>query len=211
VDFQGHISKYSAPLKLLKPDTIPPFPPGITHYGQEKGHVYIDWSPSRTKDLSKHTLYKKVNDGKWEKVKDLAVSTHRIIDKEVMTDSFYTYKILAVDDAGLMSDDHATIRLKFIDKRLPQAPAIVDCRLLDGKGIHLEWEGLPEEGSTIIVYRSINGGVMTVLDRIEREENIYVDKNIRKGHAYQYALKVKWPDGKRSPFSEIVHPENLKK
>ena len=211
VDFQGHISKYSEPLELIKPDTIAPFPPSIVRYGQTEKHIYFDWTPSRTKDVVLHTLYRKVNSEEWKKVETFEPVSGRFIDRNVGHDSIYAYKIIATDDAGLNSVDHASIRTKFKTKKLPDPPLFISCTVINKNHIKLTWKPVAESESEIFIYKSINDGPFTVLERVAASKLSYLDRRSGRNFGIKYALKIKDQSGKRSPFSNILTPENIGK
>jgi len=211
VDFQGHISKYSEPLELIKPDTIAPFPPSITGYGQTQTHIYIYWTPSRTKDVVLHRLYRKVNHREWVEIESLDIEREKFIDRDVQHDSIYTYKIIAFDDAGLSSVDHASIRIKFKTRKIPDPPLLLSCTRNDRGLIELTWAPISDSEANIVIYKSINAGPFTVLERVSASKISYMDRPGGRNLGIQYALKIKNSDGKRSPFSNILQPENSKK
>ncbi len=206
VDYQGHLSKFSEVLKLTRPDTIAPFPPSITDYNQEKDHIFFNWTPSRSQDVIKHELYRKVNDKNWALVTDIDYSASIYKDYKVSPNNLYTYKMIAIDDAMLKSVEHATVRVKFVDQSLPEIVQINNCTFLDSTLVELTWTGSNDpKNKNIIVYRSINDGPLTVVSRVEKEQK-YVDR-ISPKRSYAYAIKQIWNDGKKSGFSNTVKPQ----
>jgi fibronectin type 3 domain-containing protein len=211
VDFQGHISKYSEPLQLQKPDTMAPFPPSITHYGQTDDYIFFDWTPSRTQDVVRHQLYRKVNNGAWQELSIFNADETRFRDEDVAQDSVYAYKLMAQDDAGLFSVDHAAIRVVFKSKKLPDPPLLMNCFYNENNQIELSWSPMDQNGWEVLVYRSVNQGPFTVLDRLSGNEVRFIDRRPLRTADLRYALKVRDDRGKRSAFSNILQAENTKK
>lgn len=206
VDYQGHLSDFSEPLRIVKPDTIRPFPPSITYYNQELDHIYIDWTPSRSKDVVKHELHKKTNDGQWLLVNNWNPSSSRIKDMEVQPGNLYQYRIRSIDDADLISVDHAKISVNFIDKTNPDEIQIISCVYIDSSNVEITWE-IPNDNEIkhITIFRSINDGPMTVIGR-EPKKSSFTDTMIKPNTSYSYTLKKVWLNGRKSKFGNIETP-----
>ncbi len=208
VDFQGHISSFSEALKLTKPDTIPPFPPSIEKYNQDLSSISIYWSPSRSKDVEEHRIYRKEDNEKWEFLGKISETKRPYVDQNINAGHRYSYKILAIDDAKLSSVDHAQVSIKFVDKNLPEIVEIDSCFYTKNEHIRIKWnQPIHEKTKGIIVYRSINNGPLSVVGRVNNG-NSFEDRK-KKGANYSYAIKHVWANGKKSKFSEEVIPQKL--
>ena len=206
VDYQGHISKFSEPVRIVKPDTVRPFPPSILNYGQEDEYLYFDWTPSRSEDIIGHKFYKKINNENWYEMADIG-NEGRYQDFETTPGNLYSYKIIAIDDAGNESVDHATVRIKYVDKSLPEIIEITYCAYQDSAHVELRWDAVTDAKTKYVtLYKSMNGGPLTVLDRV-KDETSFIDNRIKKDRVYSYALKQVWIDGKKSDFSKTVSPK----
>ncbi|HET9052752.1 MAG TPA: hypothetical protein VFM90_01165, partial [Cyclobacteriaceae bacterium] len=63
-DTRFNPSAYSIPVKLIKPDILPPVPPVITSWKASEGNVKIQWSQSASRDVAKYIL-KNRQTGAW--------------------------------------------------------------------------------------------------------------------------------------------------
>jgi len=210
IDFHGHFSDFSETIRLKKPDIIPPFPPSIKNfkYNQVDGTIKIYWSPSKSSDIDHHELYKYKN-SKWQKAQDFNDKSNEYIDQAVELGKAYKYKIIAIDDDGLHSNNNAFVVVRATDKRLPSIPKIISCKFEDDKNIKIEWASISDKKhKNYIIYRSINDQPFIVHSRTS--DTFYLDNDISKNKKYSYAVKQTWKDGKKSKMSESKIPDILR-
>lgn len=205
VDFHSHVSKWSEPLRLIRPDTIRPMPPSISGYRVEKDHILIRMSPGKSKDIVRHDLKRrKAGETNWKEIPNVDMAKGIYLDYDVIAGETYTYVLTSIDDAKLTCAHPAEISIACVDRTKPIPPAITTCTLQD-EHIQLIWEQPEPDTKSIIVYRSVNGGLFTTLAVLE-DTLTYVDKSIQKNTTYAYKIKTTWQDGQRSGFSALATP-----
>ncbi len=206
VDFHSHTSPWTTPLKIQKPDTIPPLPPSFTGYRVEKDHIELRFIPGRSKDIESHTLLRRqVPSSTWSEIHFMRIESGIWKDYDVQPGEIYEYKLITTDDAGLICSEPALLRIKCIDRSKPEVPGLLNCRKEEG-GIRLEWEQPDDRTHQIWVYRSVNGGAYTTSAQL-RSVLFYFDTDIQKDKTYAYKIKTGWLDGQKSGFSESMSPE----
>jgi len=206
VDIYGHVSEFSEIIELSRPDLIPPFPPTITDYVQTDDGILLKWNPSQTKDVQQQILYRKTGTTAWKEIQQFETKKAEFLDTDIEINGEYSYQLLAIDDAGLKSNEHSTISLKVVDLSTPNDPENLTCRMTDKGHIEINMDiTYTDKSKGVIVYRSVGAGPLTVLKRLGKEQ-IFVDTTNRKGVDYQYAVKHIWQNNKKSKFSAKCTP-----
>jgi hypothetical protein len=203
VDFHSHFSEWTEPLALSKPDTIRPFPPSFTAYRVEKDHILLHCAPSKSKDVVRHALQRRMPPGsEWTTLDQFRIENNNYQDFNVAPGATYEYQLTAVDDAGLPNMDQTLLRVKFVDQRRPQAPTIVVSGQTDHE-ILFEIDKVDDHTTGIIVYRSMNAGPFTTLSRLALQDS-FRDTSLRADSQYAYRVKAVWHDGQKSDFSNTI-------
>ena len=157
VDFHSHFSDFSETVELSKPDTLRPFPPHIIAYRVEKDHILLETTSSKSKDVVKHILYKRNPGKEWKEVEKFDISNNKFEYFEIDLGAYYEYKLIAVDDADLISLKPDVIRIKAVDLSLPEPPIIEVCGLnQDQSEININWTEIEADNVTYILFKSVN-------------------------------------------------------
>ena len=202
VDYYGHVSEFSKMLVLERPDRIAPTPPSITTYSLDERKLTIDWKPSRSKDVVKHVVYKKMEKEPFKIYQTFTGPIKSIIDTSLRYGQLYEYKIIAVDDAGLSSVETSRLNVTPVNKNLPGAVQLIRCEI-DAQGqLSLEWSDKTTTGHQYIIYSSVQGGKMEVFDRISNKTTY--SKKLPVVNDYVFAVKSVDVNGKKSKFSNTM-------
>lgn len=204
VDFQSHVSTWTEPIKLQKPDTIAPMPPSIKNYRVEKDHIRLTLSPSSSKDVIRHTLSRKrQNENQWMIMTAYKEGQAEYNDYDVEPNITYSYQFVSVDDSGLTCLLPAEISILNVDRSKPVPPQILECSFVD-KNVVLKWNQ-EISFSTITIYRSENDGAFTSLSKV-KDGNSYIDERVESGKTYKYKIKAIRSDGIQSAYSSEISP-----
>lgn len=113
VDVRGNTSDFSDFIKVNRPDTIPPGPALFIKYEVRDNGVYLEWTPSGSKDVIAHHLYRKLDNMDFILLKSISDPVeYYYLDSLWEGSNTYTYKILAVDKSGLFSKSVQNLRVK---------------------------------------------------------------------------------------------------
>lgn len=207
IDRRGNYSGFSNFLELSRPDIIPPSTPVFKNYQVLENGISLTWSPSSSVDVAAQMLFRKTKNEDWKLLQTFTNSTKQYIDKDVIARNFYEYKILAKDEAGLISEVASTLRLKAKTKSEQHIYKIETHPNIQTQEIQLTWntsENLPGNIARFIIYRSVNGSPMTTLHSVQVGDLNFLDTKVQQGKQYTYGIKVVYKDGYKSKMSEQV-------
>jgi len=205
VDRRYNYSALSEILEVKRPDTIPPTSPLFTEYKVDKHAISLEWANSHSNDLEKHVLYRRTGKGNWTVLKEFKEGENSFSDKMIEEGKFYSYKILAVDEAGLFSKAANPLVLQAVNIILK--PGIKKLLLNNSreKEVALNWS-YPIEGKyRFVVYRAEGDTGFELLKVLRSDKKDFVDKRVRDGKSYRYTVQVEFSDGTHSEFSPIVY------
>ncbi|UII22906.1 fibronectin type III domain-containing protein [Fulvivirga ligni] len=209
IDANFNHSDFSNPIKLMKPDVVPPVAPVFTNYKVSEKGISLTWAQSSSADVNNHMLYRKLSDtDAWQVVfkTDSIKRYQSYLDTNLTLNESYNYKIIAVDDAGLSSDVSYELTLRAIDFKERPAVKKFNAKLSgkETKQVDLSW-AYPVEGDFYFrIYRAVDGGGFSPLDKIQKGQLSFKDQEVRANKKYEYAIKVVYKDGKESGFGPIA-------
>ncbi|MBC7919964.1 MAG: hypothetical protein H7Z75_02645 [Ferruginibacter sp.] len=196
-------SPYSEVLELKKPDKVPPVPAVFTDFRVTDTTVTMNWAPSSSTDLASQILYRREKEGDWVEYGKLNKTQNAFVDKTVKKQTWYEYSLVAVDDAGLVSEQSFPLHVRVYDSGVrKKIEAFSAVESPDGKAIVLSWR-YPVKECRLVIYRAFNDGGLLTYQSIPSEEVSFVDTRIRKGN-YAYAIKAIYEDGGESPLTKPV-------
>ncbi|HOY05866.1 MAG TPA: hypothetical protein PLO67_10720 [Saprospiraceae bacterium] len=207
VDMRGNHSAFSQLLELSKPDTIPPVPPLFSDYRIDRNRIHISWAASSSEDVVKHRLLRReTGTVNWKEVfgtasKDLFIS---FSDSSATPGRSYEYRVVAEDDAGLLSRPSALLSLKMPDFRLKPAVQNLSAQVNDQKKVLIRWK-YPYSGAyRLVLYKASEGGQFATCSAFQAgHAPEFLDADVKNGRQYEYTFKVFYEDGKESAFSPI--------
>lgn len=196
VDYFGNYSEYSEPLVLKRPDLLPPNPAIFSNIKLVKKGIQVDWDESNSKDVVKHILSRRVQDGKWQVLKSLDAGENNYLDRNLEKGKVYHYRIQAEDDAGWRSEVIGEVSMRYAEVGDVPVPKIL--KVEEGEnGVELEWENLGESYSYVLAKRTSEEGKFITLRVIK--DSTYVDlltNKLNKNIAYR--VQAVHEDGRRS-------------
>ncbi len=203
VDINYNNSEYSDIIELKKPDVVNPVAPVLKKYRVTDSTVYITWATSSSKDVTKQLLYRKDTKDGWQVYKEFNGDVNEFTDDKVKKENTYEYKLVAVDDAGLVSEMSKPLVVRVFSTGMKPGVNNFTVKLdKDSKSVILKWDDDKGCDCSYLIYRSINGNSLQMLASSIGGSKEYVDTDITSKGTYTYAVKVVNKDGDKSQLSE---------
>lgn len=222
VDYRGNISPFSDILPLARPDFVPPAPPLLRYAPDADGG--LSWVNSSSKDVVSYRIERRIpgSDNAWDVVESRAksrTSTDKIaahvMENEMGT--VYSYRIIAIDDAGLetISNEVSVKESPLKKKFTSEFQFELNAQFSEGI-ITLNWRNnYPFDIEKVIVYRSHNEGPYYSLLHILPVDLAQIfqngalrssiaDRNVEPGQKYFYKIQVKFKNGEYSNMSGVA-------
>lgn len=214
VDSTYNNSKLSAPIKLLKPDYIPPVAaPIITISPNEKGNL-IRWINSTSTDVLKTEL-RRSKDGKiFEMIFTSNDSTSQFLDTLIESETGYYYRTIVVDDANNFSESESVYmknsKLKFritsfVRERVQDSISVTVNR--ENKFIQLKWFPLKQEVYSYTIYKAKKGEILRSFKTVNGNILELKDDELYISNEYVYAIKAILKSGREVMVAEDVKVE----
>jgi fibronectin type 3 domain-containing protein len=202
IDNSFNYSDLSPYIALQRPDIIPPSAPLFKEYIRDTSSITLHWINSTSKDVVKHNLYRKsVNSTVWTLIESQSKTKNTVssfADKKVEDGTEYEYKIVAIDDAGLVSNSAFTYKIMTVAKNTPAD--IKDFLLTtEGNKATLTWKSSAPPKAHYIIYKAVDQGPFLAIDKSTTTSYVDIIKDNQKKIAYR--VRIKYPDGKLSDYS----------
>ncbi len=207
-DDNGNVSAYSAPVKLILPDTIAPVAPVLRPIVQTAGNIELSWLSGKEEDLNTVKIFRKKSEGdNWNLIQTISSTQTSTQDTKLDAETgHWMYRLQAVDENG----NHS----KFSNERVVRlaAPAVMvnPIQRLEGdyrpkaKGIVLEWVHLTKSSARYLVFRRENQQDEPILIT-QHDTTRFFDAEVQTGREYTYFIIVQTMDGTYSePSVDIV-------
>jgi hypothetical protein len=195
VDHRYNHSEMSKPLRLLKPDLVPPAAPVIANYQSAQLSVEFSWINSSSTDVIHHRLERKQNDDAWRILSTLKSNETNYRDSNLIAGSIYNYRICAVDDANNETCSEP-LAITALD-RGTRAPVTNLHATAQGEGIILNWDYPTGNNFAFVVYEK-RGEHFAPVARLGNDARSYIaTKNVTFG------VRVVYSDGGESELVEV--------
>ncbi len=207
LDHRYNSSEFSEVIEVKRPDVTPPAPPAFKNYRASEESVFIAWSPSPSRDVMKHTLWRKDQTQVARFIKEFpsADTTRTYSDVTASAGVLYEYVIEAEDSAGLKSRNAVPLKAKRIDNgvalRIEQFKGEAD-RL--NNLIKLSWRYAPSNVRKFMIYRAEDTAPISLYYSVNANDKKFDDANTKVNTRYKYRVKAVLSDGTESPFSDEV-------
>lgn len=184
------------------PDFSPPIEPLLIKAElNASGNSELEWISSASDVANFIVIRKKQNDSIYQTIDSLTfdIKTYTDLYFDTLNVNYAEYYIVAVDSAGNNSDLSNGKRV--IKKNKAQQDDILISSITDiNKQIEVVWNYSSEEDYSVLVYRSVDDGNFSLIDRVS-DQSDYVDNNVMSGKRYTYKLGILESSGKRLPLS----------
>jgi len=205
---------HSIPLLAQIKDSIPPAPP-IHLKGQidTTGLVYLSWDKNIEKDLAGYRVFRaNYEEDEFSQITSEMTIANTYIDSISLynLNSTIYYKVMAVDQRFNESTLSKALRLQKPDTIAPSPPFFTGYQIKKN-GIELEWEHSFNEdvkSEKILKKRKGSVHVDTVASfPIKDSVQLFIDKDIKKGEAYFYAVVAQDRSGNQSQIRQWLEAE----
>jgi predicted small lipoprotein YifL len=114
----------SAALEVLTKDRFAPAPPRGLVTVQEGLAVRLFWDPNRERDLAGYRVYRKIEDGEWERIGPDVVGNALHLDDKVDVGQRLAYRVTAIDRADPPNESEPSEEKALVVLAEPAAPGI---------------------------------------------------------------------------------------
>lgn len=208
VDRNYNESGRCIPLKIVKPDTIPPVSPRIINYKVELGTVQIEWIPSTSEDVYQHLIYRHIlNNNNWELIRTYPSKLPERVsfrDSLLLNGENYEYMILAVDESGLESKDRQPLEVQTgISRETEEAKVMLRLTAADnGNSILIKWSSKNQDFNKLLIYKSVDNNDFFLCKTVFPNDNQWINKDVNPDHLYTYRAQIIMTNGIRMKIGE---------
>ncbi|MEO1049141.1 MAG: hypothetical protein AAFX87_00855 [Bacteroidota bacterium] len=208
VDKRSNGSEFSEPVKLIKPDLVPPVAPVIAYVESTAEGVKLDIIPSSSEDVVSHFIYRKtVNQVRWDLVQQFDSLTSKLSFTDTTLNDYKTrsYTVIAVDASGLESPPARSVEAKKIDKGLrDEIKNIYAEANRESRFISLEWQYEKQGVDRFLIYKSYGDQGFRLYKTLPADQRSFIDKTLKINTVYKYRIMAVYTSGARSPFSKEI-------
>ncbi len=206
LDHHFNPSKFSDIYELVRPDKMPPVSPVFHAYESDETGIKLEWYNSSSVDVSKHILYRKVeNESNW-RVKEIffmndSIESYR--DTSTAAGMVYDYTLIAVDEAGLESKPAKPLRVRQYKNKLKPAVSKIKYDIdRQNKFVILEWEYGQSGVKEFMVYKGDSIENLAHYATVNTYE--FSDKKLKINNNYYYVIKAVFFSGLESGMSKVI-------
>lgn len=201
VDRHGNRSRWSAPVRVVLPDIVPPQRPQLEEVLPGDGVMTLRWSqPLAEDDVAGFLVLRRDGESTTDVLLTplgLPADARQYTDTNVRTGIFYSYSVVAFDSAGNRSKPSRRISAQCYDTRTPPVPEI-DTLIVTADGVTLTWHyvGYVAEGTVAIIERSTTGETFVPISPLlPASTRRYTDGSAEITEAYYYRIVLRSPSG----------------
>jgi hypothetical protein len=204
VDNSYNNSKQCTPIKLKKPDRIPPVKPIITKLYHTDTTLILKWINSTSKDVVKTELYQ-INNSKKIKIREFCNpdTTNIYCDFTVEIGQSYSYELIAFDDDGNKSVSISSLLLFETGVR-PKIKIIESMVNYETKQIELKWQYAQKDLYSFIIYKSKGDSQFYTYKTLNPSQFNFSDKDLEVSNLYKYKIKAVFNSGAESIISDVT-------
>lgn len=203
VDSNYNNSELSKPIKLEKPDHIPPVAAPIVKVTPLETGNYVQWNVSTSKDFSKTEIVRSEKGKAFLKVFAFHDTVSRFIDTSILAETDYHYKTIVYDDADNFAESESVYLYNPIQKNKLNDSVSVEVDRKE-KFIFLKWNPLPEEVYSYFIYKAKKGETMRFFRTVNGKSTELKDTELYISNEYVYSIKAVLKSGR-----EVMLKENL--
>jgi len=216
LDNRYNESALSEPIRLNRPDTIPPAIATLLSVKLNNNKsIEVRWKKSFSKDVLSYALSRKAGDDSlatWTEIVTPSASDSVYMDINVDPTISYVYKIQAVDKGGLKSEFSNERSYKAPAKAAGKVKILSNLNAYSSRGekkyIELNWNINKQVSNNIRefwIYRVMNGNEedIALQSVIPGNATIFDDDDVRENTRYTYYIKAVFKTGGSSDLEKI--------
>lgn len=205
VDKVYNNSKFSATVKLKRPDKIKPIAVQFTEVIHNDSSIIVKWIPSSSKDVQQYELWCSIENAALQKVKVWAAGDtfFEFTDTNPEYGKYYQYQIKVMDDDGNFSVSNSA--LHYFDARVRKPVKKIDYKIdLEKKTITLNWEYPEKELYSFVIYKAKAGEPLKIIKTLKADVFTFEDADLYIGNQYEYCIKANYNSGSESRISDKI-------
>jgi uncharacterized protein len=203
VDKNFNPSEYTSPVKLKRPDIVPPVPPVFTSADVQDGKVVLKWDNAANDDAATMELVRIEKEDKTTRTISswkAPVFGSSYMEPFLTLGKTYRYKLTLTDSAGNKSETLSGEIFYETGVRKP-VQGLQSAIDREKKSITLSWKN-EGQATKCFVYRKKNGGAITLYQTLEGNITSFTDRGMTANNTYTYQVQVVFPKGIKSLISE---------
>lgn len=206
VDMVYNNSPYAKTIKLKRPDKIKPVEAQFEQVIHTDSCIVVKWIPSTSKDAEKYELWRTINGGALQKIKEWKASDslRQYLDTQLEYGSYYQYNIKVIDDDRNFST--STSSSHYFDSRIRRAIKKINYKVnLEQRSITLNWEYPEKDLYSFQIYKGKEGEALKIIKTVKASQLMFEDKELYIGNKYVYKIKAIYNSGAESKMSDEIN------
>jgi len=206
VDSTYNNSKLSAPIKLQKPDYIPPVVAPIINFLPNENGNLVRWNLSTSRDVAKTELRRSLDGKIYETLFSTSDTIHSFVDSTIQLETGYYYKTIVYDDANNFTESESIYI--FNSKFKIQVNDSVNVKVdREKKFILLTWVPLKQEVYSYTIYKAKKGDALRSFKTVNGNIFELKDTELYISNEYIYAIKAVLKSGREVMVAKEVRVE----
>lgn len=209
-DFRNNRSPFTDPIILDRPDVRPPLQAVITHLEQKSDSIIVHWSPSVSRDVIEHRMFRRdiENEAKWTLISKIDTNSlsEAYLDIGLNYNTKYAYTIVAVDDTNLESDP-ADLKMIYTKEPVALFEAFNSYSISYDKEkgiVRLNWDcNAPEEIENYLLYRGRTKTGLSKYEYIDASQKVFEDTVTDYDKAY-YKIRPIYATERGNFYSDLL-------
>ena len=174
IDNRYNPSEFSEALEVKRTDIIEPTSPSIVSYKTDDSGITLFWVSSTSEDVKRQILYRRdKKETVWMVLKIMEGDSLLITqfnDKSVTPGTTYEYRLIAVDESDLKSEERPPFEVKAYNNGLkPSIENVKATASPKARMVKIDWEYNEKNVERFLIYRSKVGKRITLYESVEGE------------------------------------------
>ncbi len=184
----GDSAAVSSPLVKVSQIAPPKAPANFKASLKDKNEVLLTWE-DRSDNEEAFAITRRNPDGSFVKVASLPADSESYVDSNLSMTGVYQYYIVAVNKAGVSKKVISnSVEIKGEFGGVPKAPSDFKAKVIDDSRVKLTWKDNSDNENGFYIVRNNPDGTMSVVAFVDKDEEEFVDEDVKKGGVYTYQI-----------------------